>query len=227
PCFPFHPKFWGGSNKTLVRRELGVAVIPTVLIMGCGLGLMFGKEVMDSLTARMDDIQLVFCMGSNEKLVAKMRANPLLNHPNVKILGYTSEINKLMDASDLLITKPGGMTCTEGQAKGIPMLFYSAIPGQEEKNCQYFVELGLAEELDSDVVDKWFSLLLREYAGLEELRRRRIAPDRQQPSHCASTVLQLLGKPGGMSPEPRGSLAAVAAAAAAQPRNEEAVYITP
>ncbi|QQZ63515.1 UDP-N-acetylglucosamine--LPS N-acetylglucosamine transferase [Paenibacillus sonchi] len=224
---PLHPKFWERSNKTLLRKELGLADIPTVLIMGGGWGLMFGKEVMNSLTARMDDIQLVFCMGSNEKLVAKMRANPLLNHPNVKILGYTSEINKLMDASDLLITKPGGMTCTEGQAKGIPMLFYSAIPGQEEKNCQYFVELGLAEELDSDVVDKWFSLLLREYAGLEELRRRRIAPDRQQPSHCASTVLQLLGKPGGMSPEPRGSLAAVAAAAAAQPRNEEAVYITP
>ncbi|UQZ35071.1 UDP-N-acetylglucosamine--LPS N-acetylglucosamine transferase [Paenibacillus sp. PK3_47] len=217
---PVHPKFWEKYNKAQLRKELGLADIPTVLIMGGGWGLMFGKDVMDSLTARMDDIQLIFCMGSNDKLVSKMGSDPLLNHPNVRILGYSSEINKLMDASDLLITKPGGMTCTEGQTKGIPMLFYSAIPGQEEKNAQYFVELGLAEVLDAQVVDKWFSLLLREYNGLEELRMRRIAPERQQPQNCAQTVLQLLGKPAAGPVEPWGSRTQAA-------RTEEAVYVTP
>ncbi|MCL6601636.1 MAG: UDP-N-acetylglucosamine--LPS N-acetylglucosamine transferase [Paenibacillus sp.] len=192
---PVHPKFWERTNKTQLRKELGLADIPTVLIMGGGWGLMFGKDIMNSLTARIDEIQLIFCMGSNNKRVAKMRNNPLLRHPNVKILGYSSEINKLMDASDLLITKPGGMTCTEGQAKGIPMLFYKAIPGQEEKNCQYFVELGLAEVLDSTVVEKWYTMLLREYAALEEQRKRRLAPDRHQPAHCAVTVLEMLGNP--------------------------------
>lgn len=216
---PVHPKFWERSNKTLLRKELGLSDIPTVLIMGGGWGLMFGKKIMNSLTARMGEIQLIFCMGSNDKLVAKMRANPLLQHPNVKILGYSSEINKLMDASDLLITKPGGMTCTEGQAKGIPMLFYKAIPGQEEKNCQYFVELGLAEVLDATVVNKWFSMLLREYAALEEQRRRRLAPDRHQPSNCATTVLEMLGKTADRAREAQGSRA--------QARNEEPVYLTP
>ncbi|MRN51581.1 MGDG synthase family glycosyltransferase [Paenibacillus monticola] len=216
---PVHPKFWERSNKTVLRKELGLSDIPTVLIMGGGWGLMFGKKIMNSLTARMGEIQLIFCMGSNDKLVAKMRANPLLQHPNVKILGYSSEINKLMDASDLLITKPGGMTCTEGQAKGIPMLFYKAIPGQEEKNCQYFVELGLAEVLDSTVVNKWFSLLLREYAALEEQRRRRLAPDRHQPSNCATTVLEILGNTVDRAREAQGSRA--------QARNEEPVYLTP
>ncbi|ULO06655.1 UDP-N-acetylglucosamine--LPS N-acetylglucosamine transferase [Paenibacillus sp. 19GGS1-52] len=216
---PVHPKFWERSNKTLLRKELGLSDIPTVLIMGGGWGLMFGKKIMNSLTARMGEIQLIFCMGSNDKLVAKMRANPLLQHPNVKILGYSSEINKLMDASDLLITKPGGMTCTEGQAKGIPMLFYKAIPGQEEKNCQYFVELGLAEVLDATVVNKWFSMLLREYADLEEQRRRRLAPDRHQPSNCATTVLEMLGKTADRAREAQGLRA--------QARNEEPVYLTP
>lgn len=73
---PVHPKFWERSNKTLLRKELGLADIPTVLIMGGGWGLMFGGDVMDSLTARMDQIQLIFCMGSNDKLVAKMRSTP-------------------------------------------------------------------------------------------------------------------------------------------------------
>lgn len=100
-----------------------------------------------------------------------------------------------MDASDLLITKPGGMTCTEGQAKGIPMLFYNAIPGQEEKNSQYFVELGLAEMLNPGVVDKWFSMLLSEYAGFGGPQKRKASPDLQQPQHCAATILKMLGKP--------------------------------
>lgn len=219
---PVHPKFWQRHSKTQLRKELGLADIPTVLIMGGGWGLMFGKDIMNSLTARMDEIQLIFCMGSNDKLVAKMKANPLLDHPNVKILGYSSEINKLMDASDLLITKPGGMTCTEGQAKGIPMLFYSAIPGQEEKNSQYFVELGLAEVLDSEVVNKWFSMLLHEYAGLELQRKRRTSPERQQPQHCAATVLQLLGKPASEAVAELESWSSPS-----QVRNEEAVYVTP
>lgn len=216
---PVHPKFWERSNKTLLRKELGLKDIPTVLIMGGGWGLMFGQDIMNSLTASMDNIQLIFCMGSNEKLVAKMRANPLLKHPNVKILGYSSEINNLMDASDLLITKPGGMTCTEAQAKGIPMLFYKAIPGQEERNCQYFVELGLAEELTSEVVHKWFTMMLRDYAVLEEQRRRRLMPERQQPRNCAASVLKLLGKPAEGATDFRG--------ARSQSRTEEPVCITP
>lgn len=216
---PVHPKFWERSNKTLLRKELGLSDIPTVLIMGGGWGLMFSKDVMASLTARMNEIQLVFCMGDNEKLIAKMKNNPLLQHPNIKIIGYTNEINKLMDASDLLITKPGGMTCTEGQAKGIPMLFYKAIPGQEEKNCQYFVELGLAEILSANVVDQWFTRLVREKATLEEQRRRRLAPDRHQPRHCAALVLEMLGKPATNLNETWGTRA--------KARNEEAVLLTP
>lgn len=99
------------------------------------------------------------------------------------------------------------------------MLFYKAIPGQEEKNCQYFVELGLAEVLDSEVVNKWFTMMLREYSVLEEQRRRRLAPDKHQPQSCATTVLKMLGNPVSEATEVRGTRA--------QARNEEPVCITP
>ncbi|MNV56668.1 hypothetical protein D3C71_1489650 [compost metagenome] len=80
------------------------------------------------------------------------------------------------------------------------MLFYQAIPGQEEKNCQYFVELGLAEVLDSEaVIESWFQRLNREYAELEEQRSRRLSPDRYQPRGCAAAVLEMLGKADGLA----------------------------
>lgn len=73
---PVHPKFWESQGKTKLRKELGLADIPTALIMGGGWGLMFGKDIMNSLTARINEIQLIFCMGSNDKAIAKMQANP-------------------------------------------------------------------------------------------------------------------------------------------------------
>jgi hypothetical protein len=51
-------------------------------------------------------------------------------------------MDELMALSDLLITKPGGITVSEGVALGVPMIFIEPIPGQEEANADYFVEHG-------------------------------------------------------------------------------------
>ncbi|GJM81909.1 hypothetical protein HMSSN139_44050 [Paenibacillus sp. HMSSN-139] len=146
---PVHPDFWSKQEKTSAREDLGLKQMPTALVMGGGWGLLISEELLAKLAAWREKIQIVCCMGSNEKLAVKLRAHPALQHPNIKVIGFTREIGKWMDASDLLITKPGGMTCTEGMAKGIPMLFFESIPGQEEKNREYFVQRGFGANLDS------------------------------------------------------------------------------
>jgi processive 1,2-diacylglycerol beta-glucosyltransferase len=54
----------------------------------------------------------------------------------------------LMDAADLLITKPGGLTSSEALAKGLPMIITNPIPGQEERNSRYLLKHGVAEAAD-------------------------------------------------------------------------------
>jgi processive 1,2-diacylglycerol beta-glucosyltransferase len=49
-----------------------------------------------------------------------------------------------MAASDLLITKPGGLTVSEALAMNLPMLFYDSLPGQEEENAAYIESKGAA-----------------------------------------------------------------------------------
>ena len=39
-----------------------------------------------------------------------------------------------MADADILLTKPGGITCTEGLCAGLPMLFVHPIPMQEVHN---------------------------------------------------------------------------------------------
>jgi processive 1,2-diacylglycerol beta-glucosyltransferase len=58
--------------------------------------------------------------------------------------GWTNRIPELMAASDLLITKPGGLTVSEALASGLPMILMHPIPGPEERNIQYLVEHQVA-----------------------------------------------------------------------------------
>ncbi|WP_374019401.1 glycosyltransferase [Paenibacillus thiaminolyticus] len=148
---PVHPKFWethDRNTKAAIRRRFGLKEIPTVLVMGGGWGLMDPSCSSELLTRWRNDIQFLFCIGDNEKLRQRLLDTPRFRHENIRLIGYTQQIDQLMDVSDLLITKPGGMTCTEAMAKGIPMLFYEPLPGQEEENLHYFAEKGYGEPIE-------------------------------------------------------------------------------
>ncbi|GIP40008.1 UDP-glucuronosyltransferase [Paenibacillus sp. J31TS4] len=168
---PVHPDFWITRDQQAAREELGLRDLPTVLVMGGGWGLLGDEALIRYMTEWRDRLQLVFCTGSNDKLREQMESEPALAHPNIRLLGFTKQVDRLMDAADLLVTKPGGMTSTEALAKGLPMLFYNQIPGQEEENSLYFLENGYAEEIVSrSTIDRWFERLVRHR---DEFERRR------------------------------------------------------
>lgn len=193
---PVHPDFHLEHSKVQTRKQFGLNAMPTVMVMGGGWGV-FKKEEKEELLTYLaswsKDIQLLICLGTNEKARQQLLEEEIFRQPNIHLIGYTNEINKLMDISDLLITKPGGMTCTEAMAKGIPMLFYSPIPGQEEMNCQYFQDQGYGQMITSlEMVDHWFKLLLEQYP---ELSKRRITIREHQKfgaQDCSRAIIQYL-----------------------------------
>ncbi len=67
-------------------------------------------------------------------------------HPHLtfKILGYTNEMHRWMQMSDLFIGKPGGLTTAEALACGLPMIIVAPIPGQEDRNSDHLLEKGIA-----------------------------------------------------------------------------------
>ncbi|MGZ9583494.1 MGDG synthase family glycosyltransferase [Paenibacillus marinisediminis] len=195
---PVHPKFSDKHDlysKLIIREQYGLREMPTILVMGGGWGLMDSEQTNELLTRWSNEIQFIFCIGNNEKLHRRLLLNPRYRHPNVHIIGYTNEIDKLMDVSDLLITKPGGMTCTEALAKGIPMLFYSPLPGQEEENSLYFTTKGYAEAITSPItITHWMNMLIHNYDEVSS-RRRQYEQNaaRYDQWACAETILQALG----------------------------------
>lgn len=191
---PVHPNFWERHQKDDIRAQFALNNLPTVLVMGGGWGFMKDEAVNSLLASYHNEIQIIFCFGNNTKQLEKMKKDPRYIHPNIHLLGFTKEVDKLMEVADLLITKPGGMTCTEGLAKGIPMLFHKPLPGQEEENSQYFASQGWGTEIHSlGDIEGWIHRLLYNYP--EVLRTREEVLEHiasYHPMQSAQAILDLL-----------------------------------
>ena len=74
----------------------------------------------------------------------KKKFEEIVSHENVedrvRILGFTDKVPELMKISNIVVTKPGGLTTSESLASGLPILVISPIPGQEEENAQFLEE---------------------------------------------------------------------------------------
>lgn len=149
---PVHPKFASTVDKEAAREILGLdASLPTLLVMSGSMG--YGN--MDRVIARLDALpvpfQIIAVCGNNKKLhdrIAKRSwKKPLLN------LGYTDNVPLLMDASDLIVSKPGGLTTSEALTRRLPMIITNPIPGHEDRNVEFLTQMGSAV-----AVTKKFSL---------------------------------------------------------------------
>lgn len=146
---PVSPKFLTQVDKAYLLKKLGLKENKfTVLVMGGGMGCGNIDNTMASLLSCDIDIQIIVVTGTNHKLKNQLEESSRNSNKKVLILSYTDRINELMDISDLLITKPGGMTVSEALVKGLPIFIISPIPGQEEGNASFLIRSGAASRID-------------------------------------------------------------------------------
>jgi processive 1,2-diacylglycerol beta-glucosyltransferase len=89
----------------------------------------------------------------------------------VKVLGFTKEIDELMQAADLVVTKPGGLTTSEVLARGAVMVIVNPIPGQEARNSDFLLESGAAIKANNIATLGYkLNALLQDSQRMETLR---------------------------------------------------------
>ena len=64
-------------------------------------------------------------------------------------MGFTTEIDELMEAADVVVSKPGGLTTSEVLARGAAMVIVNPIPGQESRNSDFLLENGAAIKVNN------------------------------------------------------------------------------
>lgn len=146
---PIRMKFAEKMAKAKASENLGLDPgVPSVLIMGGGQGLGPIKKVVQSLLKLTKPLQLIVIAGVNVKLMDWLKKMKSKTNRKMLIYDYANNVHELMDASSLIITKPGGMTTSESLAKGLPMIIVKPIPGQEMLNTDFLIKKGIALRVD-------------------------------------------------------------------------------
>lgn len=83
------------------------------------------------------------------KIMAVKKSDEFKITKPTKLIYYTNEVDKYMHVSDLIITKPGGLTISEALACNLPMALFGTIPGQEEENANFLVGKNMAVKLEN------------------------------------------------------------------------------
>ena len=147
---PISNKFSQNFDKREIYKNFGLKEnLFTILFFGggaFGLGKSKTIEVFECFVKNFDNIQMIAISGKNEKMKNEFEeiVNKNNKQDNIKILEYTDKVPELMHISDLVVTKPGGLTTSESLASNLPMLIINPIPGQEEDNAKYLEEKGIA-----------------------------------------------------------------------------------
>ena len=107
--------------------------------MGCGPIL----RLVGELDAQLGEADITVICGSNARLQRQLERR-FAGSPRVRVHGRVENVPELMDAADLYLTKPGGISVTEACAKELPLLLIPVVGGCEGYNLRFFVRAGAA-----------------------------------------------------------------------------------
>lgn len=174
---PLSNRFLMHYNKLDIMNSFDLNPDKKVILFFGGGEFGLGREqtikILKSFISHVNNHQIVAIAGKNEKmkvafesLVSEMHAGEI-----VKVLSYTNQVPELMSISDLVVTKPGGLTTTESLASGLPIIAINPIPGQEEENAEFLEKSSVAIWLKKrDDFDSVISNLLSSEQKLHQMK---------------------------------------------------------
>jgi processive 1,2-diacylglycerol beta-glucosyltransferase len=145
---PVMPEFKYKENQKSVRNRLKINPDNfTILVLSGGYGMGKVTEIIRQINDTLSFLvkrkfNIIIVCGKNEKLKSEITSIRFPANVSKTIYGFVNNIHELMDVSDLLISKSGGLTSSEAMAKSLPVLIVEPIPGQESRNADIIVEHG-------------------------------------------------------------------------------------
>lgn len=155
-------------KKEDIIEKLAITHSKNIMLMSgsMGFGNLF-KVVTDLLDAMDEDCGLYVVCGSNEKLYENLCT---ISDERLKVLGYIHNVQEYIFVSDVVLTKPGGLSTTEVAILRKPFIHICPIPGVETYNAAYFSQNEMALlETDSKKIATTTIELLKDEALQKKL----------------------------------------------------------
>lgn len=151
---PVRPSFAKSADKRKEewRQQLGLASSTYTIVLSSGGGGWHDyTSVLHHLLEIPHPLQLVVITGRNER--NRQRLLPFAQQKkgihSLQVLGYVEEMWAWVGAADVLLTKAGGLSCSEALAMGTSLILYRPLPGQEQRNTKFLTLHGVADAVHS------------------------------------------------------------------------------
>lgn len=142
---PVDPGIAVPKTRAEMRQRHGYAQDrPLITVFGGGLEPGRVRIIMDGLLQQDIQATVVVIAGRNRSLLSEISDLDSTARIELHKLGFVEYVDDLVVASDVVITKAGGLTVSEVLARGRPMIIIDPIPGQEESNADYLASVGAA-----------------------------------------------------------------------------------
>ena len=194
---PLSNRFLAHYNKEEILKSVGLEPGKKTVLFFAGGSSHYASgniyEIFESFIESFPNMQLLTITGRSPKL--KKHFDELVDvtdtGKNVKVLSFTDKVPELMSVSDLVITKPGGLTTTESLASGLPIIVINPIPGQEEENAKFLEDQKVAIWLkkDDDIKQKLTDLFNSPYALKDMKIRARLLAKKNSTRDICRTLL--------------------------------------
>ena len=135
---PISTNFIKSAKK--IKKELNITNEKLILVMLGSMGFGNIKEILSDLL-EIPNIKVAIICGTNKTLYTELNE---LKNENLIVYGYTNNINDLIYSSDIVLSKPGGLSSTEIATIGKPLLHIFPIPGIETYNTNFFANHNMS-----------------------------------------------------------------------------------
>ena len=194
---PISNKFLETFNTSKILSSLGLKEnLKTVLFFAggkFGLGKSRTLEIFNTLVNDFNNIQVIAISGKNKKMYEEFnQIVKIANKTNfIKIFEFVNNVPELMAVSDVVITKPGGLTTTESLVSGLPMIIINPIPGQEEENAQFLEHSNVGIWLKKQMnITKTISNFLSDKKKLKQMKENTKKISNRNSTKDICTILE-------------------------------------
>ncbi|MFN3411190.1 MAG: glycosyltransferase [Exilispira sp.] len=143
--YPIKPHFTEITrSKNEIKRSIGINnLLPTLLISFGAQGVGNIEKFINILIKNKLNMNIVVVTGKNKKLYKKLIREYRTcrnGFPNIYILGFATNMNEIIYASDFCFIKPGPATTMECLSLGKPVIFYLSATFSELTNVNFVVK---------------------------------------------------------------------------------------
>lgn len=135
------------TSREMRQRHNLPLDLPIVTLFGGGLQTKRVRPIVKNLLESSTKAMLVVVAGRNETLLEAIEDFRDGSSMKIRKLGSIDYVDDLIVASDLIITKAGGLITSEILARGTPAIVIDPFPGQEEWNADVMATSGAGIQL--------------------------------------------------------------------------------